>query len=490
MLLERIYDDALAQASYLIGCQETGNAIVVDPNRDVAQYIDAAARHSLRIEYVTETHIHADFVSGSRDLARNTGATLLLSGEGGADWQYAFARAENARVLAHGDRFDVGHVHFDVRHTPGHTPEHISFIVTDRMSSERPVGMLSGDFLFVGDVGRPDLLERAANVRGTMDALARQLYHSLRATSDLPDFLQIWPGHGQGSACGKSLGAMPSSTLGYERLVNWAFAIGDEDEFVRAVLAGQPEPPKYFARMKAVNRDGPPPAAAMHDLPALDLAGLERAMRDGASVIDVRATAEFAAGHIPSTLNLPIGTSFATWAGSLLPYDRDIVVLSDTTERIASARRLLMLVGHDRVIARGGREIRDEWRKRKGPLAGVELIDFTVLAKGTDRLVIDVRGQPEWDAGHMPGATHLFLGDLADLARDIPRDTPIAVHCRGGTRSAIAASLLQTEGFTDVANVTGGFRAWEAAGLPVVTASPEPAGEEPTSHPNRPLHAH
>src|SRR6266550_388541 len=163
MLLERIYDDALAQASYLIGCQETGTAIVVDPNRDVAEYVDAAERHSMRLEYVTETHIHADFVSGARELARATGAKLLLSCEGGADWQYAFAHEDDARLLSHGDSFDVGHVRLDVRHTPGHTPEHVSFVVTDRLSSERPVGMLTGDFIFVGDVGRPDLLERAAN---------------------------------------------------------------------------------------------------------------------------------------------------------------------------------------------------------------------------------------------------------------------------------------------------------------------------------------
>jgi hydroxyacylglutathione hydrolase len=469
MLLERIYDDALAQASYLIGCQATGTAIVVDPNRDVGQYVDAAERHSMRLEFVTETHIHADFVSGARDLARAVDAKLLLSGEGGPDWEYAFARADKARLLAHGDHFDVGHVRFDVRHTPGHTPEHLSFVVTDRPSSERPVGMLTGDFIFVGDVGRPDLLERAANVQGTMDRMARDLFRSLRATSDLPDFVQLWPGHGEGSACGKSLGAMPTSTLGYERLVNWAFQIDDEDEFVREVLAGQPEPPKYFARMKTINRDGPPPAPSVRELPELDLAGLEGAMKAGASIIDVRSTADFAAGHIPSTLNLPTGTSFATWAGSLLSYDRDIILLADTSERIELARRLLMLVGHDRVTARGNRDLREQWRERNGPLSTVKLIGFADLPDENHRLVIDVRGQSEWDAGHMPRASHLFLGDLAELARDIPRDTPIAVHCQGGTRSSIGASVLQAHGFTDVANVSGGFREWEAAGLPVVT---------------------
>ena len=475
MLLERIYDDSLAQASYLIACQETGTAIVVDPNRDIGQYIDAAARRSLRLALVTETHIHADFVSGARDLARASGAQLLLSAEGGTDWQYAFARAENARLVSHGDTFDVGHVHFDVRHTPGHTPEHLSFVVTDRQSGGRPIGMLSGDFIFVGDVGRPDLLERAANVHGTMDQLARRLFQSLRATRDLPDFLQLWPGHGQGSACGKALGAMPSSTLGYERLVNWAFQIDDEAEFVRQVLAGQPEPPKYFARMKTINRDGPPAAPFTDDLPEFDLAHLEQATHDGATIVDVRTSAEFAEGHIPSTLHVPVGTSFTTWAGTLIPYDRDIVLVAGTTDRIDAAVRLLKLVGHDRVIGWGGAELFEKWRRHWGPLATVNRVDFAELPANNHRLVIDVRGQPEWDAGHMPRATHLFLGDLAALARDIPRDTPIALHCQGGTRASIAASVLQAEGFTDVASVTGGFREWEAAGLPVIatTAAPE-----------------
>jgi hydroxyacylglutathione hydrolase len=260
---------------------------------------------------------------------------------------------------------------------------------------------------------------------------------------------------------------MPSSTLGYERLANWAFQIGDENAFVREVLAGQPEPPKYFARMKAINRVGPPPAPSTNDLPEFDLARLEQATRDGATIVDVRTTAEFAAGHIPSTLHLPVGDSFATWAGSLIPYDRDIILLAGTTDRIAAAKRLLMLVGHDRVAGYGDHELFEKWQRHRGPLATVTPIKPAALSTDIGRLVIDVRGQSEWDAGHLPRATHLFLGDLAELARDIPRDTPIAVHCQGGTRSSIGASVLQAEGFTDVANVTGGFRDWQAAGFPV-----------------------
>lgn len=467
MLLERLHDELLAQTSYVIGCQDAKMAIVVDPNRDVDRYIEAAARHKLTIAFVTETHIHADFVSGSRDLARTTGAQLILSGAGGDDWQYRFAAHDGARIVRHGDQIDLGAVRMSVRETPGHTPEHIAFVVTDLAANLRPIGMLSGDFIFVGDVGRPDLLERAAGVANSMETLARALFRSLRATADLPDYLQIWPGHGAGSACGKALGAMPSTTLGYERLVNWAFQVDDEDEFVRSVLAGQPEPPKYFAMMKSINRDGPSPAPAPDEVPELDLTAFETAIAAGASIVDVRSTADFAAEHIPSTINLPTGSSFATWAGSLLPYDRDIVLLADDRRRIARARHALRLIGLDRVVAWAGAPLRDAWRQMRGRLETVRHIDVNQLAAANHRTVIDVRGAAEWSEGHLPVARHLFLGDLVALTRDLPHDTPIAVHCQGGTRSAIAASLLQAQGFTNVANVSGGIRAWEAAGLPV-----------------------
>ncbi len=470
MHLKRIHDDLLAQNSYLIGCDETSLAVVVDPDRDVERYLEAAAREKLRIAFVTETHIHADFVSGARALARATGATLLLSGEGGDDWNYRFADSDGARRVRHGDTIDVGRVRLAIRHTPGHTPEHICFVVTDRTVADQPVGMVSGDFIFVGDVGRPDLLERTANatnVEASMDAMARSLFRSLRATADLPDHLMLWPGHGAGSACGKALGAMPATTMGYERLVNWAFQVDDEDGFVHDVLADQPEPPRYFARMKQVNRDGPPTSVDDSALPRLDLAALRTAMKSGASIVDARTTADFAAGHIPGTLNLPMGSSFTTWAGWLLPYNRDIVLLADDPARVARARYALTLIGHDRVVGWGGAALRAEWEAREGPLAAVATVDVTAVASANHRTLIDVRGNAEWRAGHVPNATHLFLGDLVELARSLPRDAPVALHCQGGTRSAIAASLLQANGFTNVANMKGGFQAWEAAGLPV-----------------------
>ena len=243
MLVRRFYDDRLAQASYMIGCQRTGEAIVIDPAREVGPYLVAAREEGVRITRVTETHIHADFMSGARELAHRTGAALLLSGEGGTEWQYGFATTDDASLLRDRDVILMGGVRLDVWHTPGHTPEHLVFIVTDIARSGEPVGMVSGDFVFVGDVGRPDLLERAAQARGTKEAGAAQLFRSLQRLRTLPDHLQIWPGHGAGSACGKALGAMPTSTLGYERRTNWAFGLDVEAAFIAAVLDGQPTPP-------------------------------------------------------------------------------------------------------------------------------------------------------------------------------------------------------------------------------------------------------
>src|SRR5689334_1419587 len=243
MLLRRYYDDSLAQASYLAACEHNKIGIIVDPNRDVDFYIAEAAREKIEIVGVTETHIHADFVSGARELARRTGAKLYLSDSGDADWKYEFI--SEGIPLRDGSTIQVGDVRVDVLHTPGHTPEHLTFLLTDTSVADEPMGALTGDFIFVGDVGRPDLLERAAGMRGTMEKGARQLFQSLQDFKKRPDYLQIWPGHGAGSACGKALGAMSQSTLGYERLFNWALAEDNEEKFVQHVLEGQPEPPAY-----------------------------------------------------------------------------------------------------------------------------------------------------------------------------------------------------------------------------------------------------
>ena len=474
MYFERIYESSLAQASYLIGCQATGEALVVDPVRDPERYLAAAAAQRLRITHVTETHIHADFASGVRELAARTGARLLLSGEGGPDWQYAFAADSGATLLHDGDTFDVGSVRVRAIHTPGHTPEHLTFLVTDRERGDQPLGALTGDFLFVGDGGRPDLLERAAGHAGTMDASARTLFASLRRFTELPDYLQIWPGHGAGSPCGKSLGAVPQSTLGYERIANWALQIHDEDTFVRSVLEGQIEPPAHFGVMKRINRDGPPmrgTRAAPRQLPAEALA---QALRDGL-VVDARSPERFAAGHAPGSVNVPFGHKFATWVASMLPYDRDVVVVAEAGSgtKTAAAARELSLVGVDRLDGWIEASALDVWAARHGALEQTAQTTVRELDPRLERgevAVIDVRAQSEWEAGHMPGVTHVPLARLAeevDRVRALAHERPVVVLCQGGTRSAIAASLLQARGVPDVTNLAGGFAAWQAAGLPV-----------------------
>jgi len=269
---------------------------------------------------------------------------------------------------------------------------------------------------------------------------------------------------------------MPFTTLGYERIVNWAFHIDAEEQFVSEVLAGQPEPPTYFARMKVVNRDDPPAAPALPELAQLDVDALERAIASGAAVLDVRPSADFAAGHIPATISMPMGTSFSRWAGTLLSYDRDIVLLSDDLQRIDIGRHALMLIGLDRVVARGGSELRAAWRRLHGALQVVPRIDIRDLAS-TDRAIVDVRGSAEWDEAHLPGAEHRYLGDLLASMHGVPRDAPVVLYCQGGTRASIGASLLQAQGFTDVATAPGGMGSWEAAGLPTETGEANRTGK-------------
>jgi hydroxyacylglutathione hydrolase len=474
MLLKRLYDDGLAQAAYVIGCDATGEAVVVDPLRDVTPYIDAARADDLRITHVTETHIHADFVSGSRELAQRTGATLHLSDEGGPDWRYAYAEPAGARPLKHGDRFHVGKVRIEVRHTPGHTPEHLSFMVTDTASSDAILGMLSGDFLFVGDVGRPDLLERVANQRGTMEAAARRLFRSVQDLRGLPDYLQIWPGHGAGSACGKALGAMPQTTLGYERLANWALRATSEAEFVASVLAGQPEPPAYFAEMKRINRDGPRVLGERPHPPRVDLARIDQLMADGILVVDTRAAKDFAAAHVPGTLNIPLNRAFTGWSGWLIPYTQDFALLVDAARPGAAdqAVRDLALIGLDRVAGYAELDASTLDRRRAAgarpaTIRGVHVEEIERQRRQDTVTLVDVRGRVEWDAGHIPGARHIPLGELASRLAEIPTSGTIMVHCQTGSRAAIAVSLLQRLGRTNVVKFEGGYSAWQAAGHPV-----------------------
>lgn len=480
MFLRQFYDDVLAQASYMIACQAVGEAIVIDPLRDVDAYVAVAAREGLRIVAVTETHIHADFVSGARELAARTGATIYLSGEGGPDWQYGYATSaadgERVQLVRDGDRITVGNVHLDVWHTPGHTPEHLAFLVTDTPRAAGAMGIVSGDFVFVGDVGRPDLLERAAGVRGSMDGSARQLFASIKRFCQLPDHLQVLPGHGAGSACGKALGAIPSSTVGYEKLSNWALADLSEDEFVHAVLDGQPEAPRHFARMKYINRDGPTVLGARPPIEELPTDALERLAADEHTwLVDLRPTHAFTAAHIPRSVSLPFGRSFATWAGTVLPPDADIVLLADEGYP-REAVRALSLIGIDRVSGwMNATDAASAWRAADRALAALPEYDIRMLAQkpGTAKSsatevmpIVDVRDEREWNAGHLPDALHITLGHLASGDTPLP-ERAFAVHCQSGSRSVIATSLLHRLGRTDVVNLAGGYAAWAAAGLPV-----------------------
>ncbi|MBA3341777.1 MAG: MBL fold metallo-hydrolase [Gemmatimonadaceae bacterium] len=472
MLLQRFFDEKLAQASYLLACQRARVAIVVDPNRNLEQYSAAARQEHLRITHVTETHIHADFVSGARDLAKHTGAQLCLSDAGGPNWRYAYGTDARAELLTDGSRIMVGDVTIEAVHTPGHTPEHMTFIVTDTPGANSPIGALTGDFIFVGDVGRPDLLERAAGLAGTMEDAARQLFRSVRSFSQYPDYMQLWPGHGAGSACGKALGAMPQSTLGYEKRFNWALLEPDEDEFVRQVLSGQPEPPAYFAAMKRMNRDGP--VAALPATPdTMAPAEIAARIRGGDTVVDIRPASDFAATHARGTINVPRNKSFLTWAGSLLPYDRDIYLIAGGSKHETSAAvGELSLIGLDRV-----RGIFEASRLGELELEGIDMnstmqvCPAELAARRDHATILDVRARSEFEEGHLPDAVNIPLGELEARMADLPPGK-IIVHCQGGGRSAIAASLLERSGRDGVANLTGGYADWAHEGRPVERSNP------------------
>lgn len=469
MLLKYFYDDQLAHASYLVGCQASGEAIVVDPNRDVDMYLRVAEANNMRIVGAAETHIHADFVSGSRELAERVGAKLYLSDEGDENWKYQFADQYDSVLVKDGDTFGVGNVKFEVVHTPGHTPEHISFLLTDGAKTDNPVGIFTGDFVFVGDIGRPDLLEAAAGMMGTADVGARQMFTSLQRFAALPDYLQVWPAHGAGSACGKALGAMPSTTVGYEKTFGWAFQFEDEDEFVAALLDGQPEAPKYFAEMKKVNKVGPrvlngmpnPTLQAAHRLPDL--------VDKGAVVVDTRPAERFAAGHVAGTLNIPLDW-LGSWAGWLLSYDQPFYLIVEPHD-LDDALHGLTYIGLDNVAGYFEPLALDVLADHGVELQAYDMATPDELSDEISQgevLLVDVRGKGEWDEGHIPGAQHYMLGYLLDTASEIVNGKPIVITCQTGVRAAIGASILQAKGAERVINLTGGFNAWRTAGKPIV----------------------
>ena len=469
MILHQRYVPGLAILSYVLGDEQAGEAIVIDPVRDVGEYLEVARSHHLRIRHILETHVHADFVSGSRELKDRQGgeATIHCSAMGGSEWAARYAD----NLVQPGDSLRVGAIRLDFLHTPGHTPEHVVMPVYDtQRSSEVPWLMFTGDLLFVGAVGRPDLLGAQAQKQ-----LAHQLYESLfERLSDLPEITEIYPAHGAGSACGKAIASRRTSTLGFERRLSPSLQKKPEEQWVRDLLADMPPAPKYFPHMKAINYDGP--AILGTDVPgwkAHSVRDVQRQVDQERLVLDARSKEGFAVGHIPGSINVPLGTNFTTWAGWVLPYDRDILVVLERPQDVAEAARHLACIGLDRIqgYLDGGIEA---WEAAGQPLQSLTTISVQDLRQRLgdvpSRLtVLDVRTAGEWQAGHIDGAIHIHGGLLRDNLPQIPGDRPVAVICGSGYRASIAASLLQREQYEQVSNVIGGMTAWKAADLPIVT---------------------
>jgi hydroxyacylglutathione hydrolase len=463
MLVRQVVDAKLAQFAYVIGCPRTGEAIVIDPERDVDRYFAVAARHRLRLVAAADTHIHADYLSGLRELAER-GVMVYASKEGGPDWQYEWLLHGDYphRLLAHGDQFSVGNIEFHAVHTPGHTPEHLSYLVRDAGGGAQEfIAIASGDFVFVGDVGRPDLLERAAGVAGVMVPSARAQCASIqREFRRLPEFLQVWPAHGAGSACGKSLGDVPTSTVGYELRANRSIlAAVDEQAFVDFILAGQPEPPLYFARMKRDNRRGP---QLLRQLPSpvplreADLAALEN--RRDVAVLDTRSRLEFFDGHLGGSLLAELDYQFCSIAGSYVDEDTPIYLVVDDA-RLEEAIRALIRVGLDRVVGYCTPETLVAYGRDTGALQRTATIDMAELETeraGRRAQVLDVRGGAEFDVDHVPGALHIPHTRIAAHVSRLPAGAPLLVYCNSGARSAAAVAMLARLGF-DAIDVDDSF---------------------------------
>lgn len=467
MFFRQVYDPKLSQYAYVIGCQATREAIVIDPLRDVATYVDIAESEGLKIIAVAETHIHADFLSGARELAERAKATVYVSGEGGADWQSEWVKAGEYphRILRDGDHFMIGNIRFDAIHTPGHTPEHMCYTVTDTPAhASMPVGILSGDFVFVGDVGRPDLLESAAGQAGTMESGARSLFRSIEKFRKLPAAMQLWPAHGAGSACGKALGAVPMSTVGYELSANASIsAAASADAFVAYILDGQPEPPLYFARMKRDNRGGPPVLGKVPEPKAINAAKLvELQGATGVAVIDTRAWEWYRKAHVPGALFAPLGKSFTTIAGSYVPEGMAIYLIIEEA-RVREAVTDLIRVGLDRVVGYATPATFDEYARKGKPASTGEIDAAQVEAQiEAGATVLDVRRASELaERGQIPGALHIAYERLLSRVSEVPKNKPVIVYCRSGNRSAYASGLLDRMGY-QATNVAGGYEAWKA----------------------------
>ena len=456
MKIERFEVPGLAQYAYVIS--DGDEAVVIDAMRDVERYVEYAQREGVRITTIAETHIHADFAAGSCELAAITGAELAVSGY---DEGEHFAYAMPHRRLRDGDAVQVGKATLRALHTPGHTPEHLSYLLYEE-GSETSVAMFSGDFLFVGALGRPDLLGEEAKV-----GLARELYRSVQQRiAVLPDGMRVLPGHGAGSLCGAGLGEGAETTLGHERVTNPYFRYSEE-EFVEKILASVPAMPEYYPRMKALNARG---AAALSPLPggaALDVDQVRAMQQSGVvQLLDVRDADAFGAGHLAGAVNIGMGPSLSLWAGWLLDAERPIVLIGDAVD-MEEARRALVRVGLDRIAGCLEHGV-EAWVSAGLPVERIPQRSVSeVNALRESVLVLDVRNDSEWQEGHIAGVSHVALGDLKDEMSRVPMDREVVVSCASGYRASAAASLLQHAGFERVSRMADGMDAWLLAELPV-----------------------
>jgi len=461
MLLERIYDHDLAQASYFIGCQSQGVAIVVDPRRDLDVYLDLAAKNGMTITAVAETHIHADFLSGTRELAARTGATMYVSDEGGPDWTYGSA-FDGAVRMKDKQAITLGNITIEAVHTPGHTPEHLSFLVTDGAQADAPGFMLTGDFVFVGDLGRPDLLDEAAGGIDTRFGGAHDIFTSLRDRFlTLPDYVQVLPAHGAGSACGKALGAIPSSTVGYERAFSWwshYVTNNDEQGFTDELLNGQPDAHAYFGRMKIQNRQGPEVIGAVEKLVEFTTAEVASVLADDSAILlDTRHNSEVHGGTVPRSLNVPgadKAASYGAWVYNPETENRPLILLAADEAEAAELRDHLVRVGIDRVA--GFVTTLDGL-----DLVKPQLVSPTELDALERVLLLDVRNKTEFADGHIPGAEQLSGGRVMWSLDELPREGTIVTYCQSGVRNSVAASALRRDGY-DVAELDGSYLGWAA----------------------------
>jgi len=473
VIFEQFYLDCLSHASYLVGDETTGRAVVVDPQRDVRGYLTEAEQRGLSIERVIETHVHADFLSGHLELAARTGATI---GYGAAVTGIEFP----VEPLHDRQRLSLGDVELEVRATPGHTPESISLVVYEHAGDAVPYGVLTGDCLFIGDVGRPDLL--AASDSGlTADNLARRLYHSLHAQLlTLPDETRVFPAHGAGSACGKQLSTETSSTIGEQRRVNYALAPMTEDEFVAGVTEGQPVAPHYFAFDASRNRENRPLLEEDEPPPLLTLATVLGLQRDGAALLDTREPMDFAAGHLRGAINVGLQGRFAELAGDVLDPQQPVVLVGDPVAALEGKLRLAR-IGFDRVVGQLD-EPHAAFVEQPALMERSSRLTIEQLAERradpTPPQLVDVRGPGETVDGVIVGAIEVPLPALTDTLDGLDRARPTVVYCRSGYRSSIAASVLRAAGFPDVSDLLGGYAAWEAAGLPVVDEARSAMSEE------------